>query len=127
MPFKTSFDERRQLMRVSFNGVVECDDFLAAFKALKRDPRNDVAVPELIDFEQVADITASVDTIRALARDGSPNKTAPMAINAPRDFAYGVARMFVAMREPGDREVSIFRSRPEAESWIEIGPGSKDE
>ena len=120
MPFRTHFDEQRQWMVVSFAGVVEEDDFLAAFEELRGEPRNQPGIPDLIDFEGVADITASVNTIRELARESLLGKMSPMAINAPDDFAYGVARMYLAMREPGAREISIFRSRDDAENWIAL-------
>jgi len=118
MPFRTSFDERRQWMVVSFAGVVEEDDFLAAFDELRGEDRNLPGIPDLIDFEGVVDITASDNTIRDLARESLLGKSGPMAINAPDDFAHGVARMYLAMREPGAREIRIFRSREEAEKWI---------
>ena len=109
-------------MRVSFAGVVDEEDFLEAFEELRREPRNHVGIPDLIDFDGVADITASVNTIRDLAQECLLGKTARMAINAPEDFAYGVARMYIAMRTSSGREISIFRSRPEAEDWIAADP-----
>lgn len=126
MPFHTSFDEQLLMMRASFAGVVGEEDFLKAFDELRAEPRNHVEIPDLIDFDGVADITASVNTIRDLAQECLLGKTARMAINAPQDFAYGVARMYIAMRTSGDREIAIFRSRPEAEDWIAAGPSKID-
>jgi hypothetical protein len=91
--------------------------------------RKDVAgYDELVDTTDVVTIVrASAERVRDLAslaaRMESSNSNSKFAIIAPSDLAFGLGRMFQAMRgfAGGNlRQVEVFRTAEEAMSFLEL-------
>ena len=89
--------------------------------------RGDVAgFDEVIDMGAVEDLVlSSGDRVRALADLAStmdvPGASSRLAIVAPQDFAYGLARMFATYRTlhpRGEKAVQVFRSMQPALDWL---------
>ncbi|WP_419195402.1 hypothetical protein [Engelhardtia mirabilis] len=76
----------------------------------------------LVDFEDVAEVEAGEDEVRAIAerdrRAGVVNPGMIIAVVALKDLHYGLSRMWEIMLESAPMETQVFRSRPEAEAWI---------
>jgi hypothetical protein len=83
---------------------------------------------ELVDMSEVTQILLpSMDRVRDLAqlaaRMGRDAPRSKMAIVAPDDLAFGLGRVFGVHREsaaPGVKSVGVFRTMPEALTWLGI-------
>jgi hypothetical protein len=67
-------------------------------------------------IRQIAALSAQMDT-----RHPGPK----LAIVAPRDFEFGLGRMYQSYRslEPaGTKQIEVFRSVPEAMAWLDVEP-----
>jgi hypothetical protein len=74
-----------------------------------------VAVPSPGRVVRLASVSAGMDARMPPTR---------LAIIAPRDFEFGLGRMYGAHREMDSRStkrVGVFRSRPEAQAWLGLG------
>ena len=127
MPIEFQIDHARRTVWVKCVSPVAVTDFFA----YQRDvwSRPDVAgYDEFVDAVGVADITlpSSVgtdfrDLVQLSAQTDSRATTAKLAIVAPDDLSFGLARMYETYRELNPRStklVAVFRSRDEALKWI---------
>jgi hypothetical protein len=80
-----------------------------------------VAVPSMERVSQLASLSAGMDPRAPVSR---------FAIVAPRDFEFGLGRLYGARRElddRGTRRVGVFRSRGEALAWLGLEREPPDE
>ena len=66
-----------------------------------------------LSLKKLAEVAAATDI---------PGQRAKLAIVAPRDLYFGLGRMYESLREGSPRttrEVGVFHSREEAESWLD--------
>jgi hypothetical protein len=125
MPLDYRIDQEHRLVLATATGILR-DDELFAYQ------REAWSRPELAGFDEVFDLTgieelvlASSDRARALADlastmdvAGSPTR---LAIVAPQDYAYGLARMYATYRmlhPRGEKAVQVFRSMADALDWL---------
>ena len=124
MPIRFCVDLERRILIAEVDGAVDDDDLLDYGERLARDPEVKYAVHELVDLSGVAlDSAVSAEGVRRLAdfwrdREGVLQSTTRVAIVAPNDAAFGMARMYQLIREGGPDEIQVFRERPEAEAWL---------
>ena len=127
MPLDYRIDrERRVVIATAGRTLTDADVF-----AYQREvwSRSDVAgYDEVVYLGAVEDLVlSSGDRVRALAELAAamdvPGETSKLAIVAPRDFAYGLARMFETYRTMpagGAKTVSVFRSMQAAWDWLDL-------
>ena len=78
----------------------------------------------LVDLERVESIGLTMPEIQRVARQDKrmvallPD-TITLAIAAPRDILYGIARMWEAFAAGTGWEVMVFRTKTDAVSWIQ--------
>lgn len=80
-----------------------------------------VAVPSIDRVVQLAALSAGMDPMAPVTR---------FAIVAPRDFEFGLGRLYGARREldgRGTKRVGVFRSRAEALEWLGLDKKPEDE
>jgi hypothetical protein len=128
MPLEYRIDHERRTVFATATKRLSDDDIFAY-------QRKVWAGGEFMGYDEVVDLSpaedlvlSSEDRIRELAElatsmeaHGAPSK---VAIVAPRDLAYGFARMFETYRTMGpgvQKRVSVFRSLPEAMEWLTDG------
>ena len=77
----------------------------------------------LIDFSEVTSLDVSSDDVQQLV---SINKEEArllqvvfVAVAAPSDLAYGISRMYAGYLQIPEWVIQVFRSRIEAENWLE--------
>jgi len=82
---------------------------------------------ELVDMTNVGRIIEpapdKVHRLAALAAGMDVAHPSKFAVAAPSDLAYGLARMYVSVRETvkcSNREAGVFRSRAEALAWLGV-------
>jgi hypothetical protein len=122
MPIRVNVDETRKLVEVVFEGELTGSDVADLMDRHLRDPSS--ALPlGLFDLSGVTAMGISSDSVRAAARRvaehvNSRVEEGKLAIVAPRDLLFGMARMYGILRSESPVEVRVFRQRGEAESWL---------
>jgi hypothetical protein len=106
------------------HGTVEAADMWSFADRLRRDPAFDVNQRQLIDLTEMVGMTASFEAIRNFAtnRNGDPfSGHSRRAVVAPRNLAYGLARMYEALREGKEQgRFRVFRTMAEALDWLGV-------
>ena len=83
------------------------------------------------DLAGVTDLQVSVEEIRKLSI--AEVRTAPliphlaMAVVAPSDFIFGMARMWQVFARETGWNLGVFRSRSEAEAWVRCSADEQKE
>lgn len=90
-------------------------------EALERDPRFDAA---LIDWSDAAPFKVSSTAVRqaaAIAPRTAKKSSGSLriAIVAPQDLVFGLARMEEALASGSSWEIQVFRERSSAVAWLE--------
>jgi hypothetical protein len=134
MPIEHRIDHRRRLVVARVTGTLTDAEIFG----YQRDvwSRADVkGYDELVDMSAAERVALpSTDRVQALAAlsAGMDPKAPPsrFAIVAPRDFEFGLGRMYGAHRELDPRstkQVGVFRSRAEALAWLGLEGEALDE
>jgi hypothetical protein len=118
MPVTYALDPKRRELAATAEGPITLDDIR---KHLTKEHREKgLAYRELIEASRAtvafssSDVRATVDILRAYAREGV---LGPTAIVVGNDLAYGMIRMLGILLEDVC-EVRPFRARQEAEEWL---------
>jgi hypothetical protein len=104
------------------SGVVRDDELLESYAVLRAAPDAERSLPGIIDLREVRkfDVTANVvRQIGDMLRDVEPaGVRRRVAIAAPTDVTFGMARMFEAFRAGGGTDYAVFRDMSEARRWL---------
>lgn len=131
MPIEFAIDHNRRLITATASGDLGAEDFFN----YQRDAWGRPGVggyDEIVDMTGVSRIReATQERIRELAalaaRMDVPDAASRLAIVAPADLAYGLGRMYEAIREfvptKASKTVAVFRKRSEADEWLARPPG----
>ncbi len=100
---------------VRFQGVGRLNDAIEAAAAVESLEDNHL---RLWDLSGGVDV--SIADVRRIAEHARSNLSLPakVAIVAPRDHAYGIARMHEVLREHPDVSYRVFRLEEEALAWL---------
>jgi hypothetical protein len=115
MSIRVNVDETRKLVEVVFEGELTGSDIADLMDRYLRDPYS--ALPlGLFDLSDVTALGISSDSVRHAARRvaehvNSRLKEGKLAIVAPRDVLFGMARMYEILRNESPVEVRVFRRR----------------
>jgi len=122
MPANYELDVDRGLLMIELAGVLTGADLEAFSKRLRQDPAFDGTWPALVDASALDPAGLSTETIRA--RAAVPRKKpVRVAVVAPADAVFGLARMFQMMSEGRGNHIEVFRRRDEALAWLASGSG----
>jgi hypothetical protein len=119
MPVTHEVDHERRAMRATADGLITMDDIRKHLVEERRD--NGLRYPELIEAAgatvgfSAGDMRRTVDLLRALGHEGA---LGPTAIVVGDEVSYGMIRMLESLLD-GVCELRPFRSRHEAERWLE--------
>ena len=124
MPIK--IEVRHDAMGVIYHctGALAIDDFLTANATFLTTPDEilkwrytlvDLTGAESMDINY-ANVSRVVSQNRTIAAKAVPG--ALLAVASPRDYSFGLARMWEALVEDVGWETMTFRSVPEAEAWL---------
>jgi hypothetical protein len=125
MPLEYRIDHQLRLVLTRAVGVLTDDQIFAYQDEVWSRP--DVAgYDELVDMSDVEHVAVpSIDRVVQLAalsaRMDPETPVTRFAIVAPRDFEFGLGRLYGARREldgRGTKRVGVFRSRVEALEWL---------
>ena len=125
MPIRFLIDPGRHQIRVALSGVVTREDLRAYFENVRSNPRAEL--DELIDLTEADPSAITSDQIAAIAhaaREIEPGtRAARVAIVAPGDVAFGLARMYEAQQDRLSNTIRVFRDLAEAEEWLALENG----
>ena len=122
MPITYRIDERQQLVVTSVVGYIDEAEVRAHAAAAARDPRVQACVRALVDIAETAEASFDTKVVSDLAMTAQAlsSSCAKVALIAPSDTSYGLARVFQGFREGiGGGDVQVFRSRAEGEVWLD--------
>lgn len=123
MPGTIEFVEGGRGLVFSGSGVLTGQEILEAKEALAADevPLRTVKFA-LVLLEDVTAVDVTVGDLRAAAivdrRLARMMPNAAVAIVAPRDHDFGIARMWEAIADVPEWTTYVFRSREEADAWL---------
>jgi len=114
-------DPARRVVFIRCAGRVSISEVFQAAGQLRADPNFDPAFNALIDFTELTKVDAAYAEVSQFAKsqNGSPfSLHARRVVVAPQDFAYGIARMYQALR--GEAEFLVVRTHEEASRLLAL-------
>jgi hypothetical protein len=122
MSIRVRVDETRELLEMVFAGEVTNSEFLEAMNRYIVEPCA-VLPLGLFDLSDVTILGVAAESVRDAARQVAQHVDprlgeGKLAIVAPTDVLFGMARMYEILRDDSPIEVRVFRERDEAESWL---------
>lgn len=116
------------LLVTQYRGHMRPDDVLGTLLRYLEDPDFDPAHAHLVDLQQTTELDFDFGRMMRLVSRLEPyyarrSEGARTAILAPRDVAFGIARMYQSLL--GDRpqfEIGVFRDRDAAAAFLGLSP-----
>jgi hypothetical protein len=123
MPITYQIRTDEKLLIFSHSGVVKDDEFLSFYKTLYEDNRFDKSFNTLVDLRRAESVVRSAAALNAFAeyvQQQYANITArpKVAVVAPKDVSFGLARMYAAFSETVPWEFIVFRDAGAALAWL---------
>lgn len=131
MPITYAFHPDIGLVRTRFTGVVTSDEFVDLYHTMLHDADFVPGSNELADLRELESLdvsAAALRTVESVTREryAGTDEAFRTAVIAPRDQAYGIARMYEAFAEQGPENVRVCRTLEEALKWLGLEPGQAD-
>ena len=127
MPIDYRIDGDWGIVVTMVSGEVTTEDLRGHATALANDPRAREC-DELADLSGVTGVSVPTEAVRGMAewlRDADTNRPGgKLALVAPTDVGFGMARLYEVHREHPDIEVRVFRERGDALDWLGLGEKS---
>lgn len=123
MPITYQLKPDERLVVLVHVGVVTDDEFLSFYKALYEDARFDKSFNLLVDLRQTESSVRSAAALNEFAdfvRGQYVSTTAPpkVAVVAPEDISFGLARMYEFFSGTVPWEFVVFREADAALAWL---------
>jgi hypothetical protein len=123
MPITTHFRQTEKLVIFIHSGIVPDEEFLSFYRTYYEDPRTDKTNNILVDLRQTESIARSsealitfADTARAHTPMISPRPR--IAVIAPEDLSFGMARVYEAFSDLVPVDFNVFRAADAALAWL---------
>lgn len=127
MPIPHQIDSNRRRILATATGAIGQRDLFAHHREM-------ASRPEWTEYDELLDVSwidglldIHLDNLNQLAvesaRSDGPDNPSRLVIVAPQNLIFGLCKMYVSLRKaaPGaSREVAAFRSRKEAERWLDF-------
>ena len=124
MPLSHRVLEDGLLVVSDASGDLGDDELLDYMQRLDADESIRPTARSLVDFSSLDSCEVGSETVRAAARIAeewyTPAKSYRVAVVAPSDVAYGLARMYATLADGNASAVRTFRTREDALRWLEI-------
>jgi hypothetical protein len=118
MPADYTVDKEQGVVFTCAWGKLTDEDALAHQQRLRADPAFKSWYRQLADFSAVEQFELTPKGIRLLASGDPWGPGARRAVVSPTDIAFGMMRMFQILLGEGTQDTAVFRTRPEALSWL---------
>jgi hypothetical protein len=123
VPIAYTVEPTRNRVTLVYTGTITDRELFETFDRLYRDPAHRVGMDELSDLRTVHNVTVTSVGLQALADQTARNldqarQTWRVAVVAPQDVVFGLARMYGLFREDSPELVRVFRDLASAEEWL---------
>ena len=123
MPITYRLRSDEKLVILVHRGIVTDEEFLSFYRILYEDNRFDKSFDLLVDLRQTESASRSAEALSEFAefiRNHFSNTTAgpKVAVVAPKDISFGLARMYEALSGDVPFEFAVFRTSDEALSRL---------
>ena len=129
MPITYRIDESQRLVVTRIEGSVGEAEVRAHAATTAGDPRVQACDRAMVDISECVEASFDSKVVSDLAMSTSGVEALVarrVALIAPTDTSYGLARVFQGFREgSGGGHVQVFRNRGEAEAWLGVTPTTK--
>lgn len=115
-----------QVVHTIIDGETDSSNLSAYSDQLKKDPDFDSSFDHLIEFARIDPSSRGAVPAQVLAHLVPPVTRVQLAIVAPEDLEFGIARQFQAIYELPDDVYAVFRDRKEALDWLGLEGGQTD-
>ena len=127
---RITIDRQAGVRIATFGGVVEASDLLDAYQRVVAEPDYDPTLDDLLDFRGIEHLNLDAEAVRRLAeyfdQPQRPGHQSRLAIVAPFDSVFGMARMYATLRGGVPGQIRVFRQRAEAEAWLGMTSAKAD-
>jgi len=107
----------------TFEGILTDDDFIRCFTEIVSISIEEPNTSLLVDLSGTERISVRSRTVRRAAdlfKSLSKSVTRKVAIIAPREEIFGMARMYELMRPPSPSDLTVFRTATGAKEWLGV-------
>ena len=123
MPVTYHLKPDERLVILVHVGAVTDDEFLSFYKALYEDDRFDKSFNLLVDLRRTESAVRSAEALKEFAdfmRRQLVGSTAgpKIAVVAPKDISFGLARMYEVFSDDVPWEFEVFRAADAAFAWL---------
>jgi len=132
MPITCQFKPDARLVIFAHVGVVPDDEFLASYNAFYEDPRFDKSFNLLVDLRRTDSSVRSSEALHKLAnfvrRELASTAARPkIAVVAPEDISFGLARMYEVLSDTVPWDFAVFRAPDAALAWLRVPENVMDD
>jgi hypothetical protein len=118
MPVEYSIDPGHGVVVCQWRGIVTTSEIIANAERLRNDPKFDEHYSELMDLTGFTGTNATSSSLDGIIQKADPfSSHSRHAVVAPGKPAFGIARMYQALREEG-QNFAVFRNSEEARHWL---------
>jgi hypothetical protein len=123
MPATYTIDQESSLVRIVCSGVFTNQEMIDCMERLYRDPARRPGMPSLIDCREVENMQVTPPGGQAAATIGATlldpvQPSWAVAVIAPQDEVFWMARTFEVLRAGSPQTVRVFREPTDAQRWL---------
>ena len=123
-PIRFELDTARRLRTAIFSGVITEQALISAYIALISDPAFEPTINDLVDLSGVTKLEVTSSGVRRVAQMFDPLNELQtqnrLAIVAPRDDLFGMARMYEILRSDAPEETRVCRTIEDAKAFLGV-------
>jgi hypothetical protein len=127
MPLTTKVDTAQKLVTSTAWGPVAAEDFVQARKELVANPKFDASYDRLWDFSGVTEVDIPDGTIAELVATSPSRERAYRAVVCTAPATVQRVQEFIARSRDFNRQIAVFPTLNQAQSWIQSQHTSQPE
>ena len=125
MPIQYQIKPDEKLVILVHIGTVNDDEFLSFYKALYENPQFDISYNQLVDLRKTESSVRSTAALREFANIAEQyysdvSAQPKIAVVAPEDISFGLARMYEVFSDSVPWKFSVFRDIDTALEWLGV-------
>ncbi len=124
MPWNYRIDKERRLVITTVWDRLTGGEVADHQRKLLHDPAFERDFFQFLDFAAITEMQVDRVTVAELARFDLFSAKSRRAFLATDPLAYGISRMFIALREAhgGEEQIEVFKDRNKALQWLDVAP-----
>jgi hypothetical protein len=125
VPIEFLFRPEFNLVICEHIGAVDDEEFFASYKSLYRDDRFVQSMDHLVDLSRADSSLRSRQSLQSFAifmkgKLPQTDKKPKIAIIAPKNVSFGLARMYESLADEVPWDFAVFRSSNDALAWLSL-------